>query len=440
MTGASFSVRSADEAMQRDRLGLQLTAANGEAARAFDDAVWAYVGFSREPGVPLKRALQADPAMPMALCLQGYFMHLMGLPALLAKARSAHASLESNPGLNPRERAHAAALGAWCEGELERCCEILDGILREQPRDFLALKLANYLYFYLGDAANVRDGPARALPHWDQSTPGYGHLLALHAFGLEECGDYAAADRAGRRATEINPADPWAVHAVAHVMEMQERSTEGVLWIETLAPHWDTANFFRYHLWWHLALMHWGAGRFDEALRLYDARVWGEGSNENLSLCNDISLLARLELAGVDVGGRWDAVAKVVREQSGSSVLAFADAHYALALGSAPAAVGSATSHGTTARVHDMIGRAVCEGVVAWRGKDYRRATELLTPVRKDLWKLGGSHAQRDLFVLILLDSALQIGDQTLARTLLTERAILRPDGRLPAQFTVAKE
>ena len=53
-------------------------------------------------------------------------------------------------------------------------------------------------------------------------------------------------------------------------MEMQDRAGEGARWIETLAPHWDTANFFRFHLWWHLALMHWGAGRHDEALRLYD--------------------------------------------------------------------------------------------------------------------------------------------------------------------------
>ena len=153
-------------ATHRDRLGLEVSAANGEAARAFDDTVWAYVGFSREPGVPLKRALQADPAMPMALCLQGYFMHLMGLPALVPKARAALASIQGISAQNSREKAHAAALGAWCDGELERTCEILDGILKDHPRDFLALKIANYLYFYMGDAANVRDGPARALPHW----------------------------------------------------------------------------------------------------------------------------------------------------------------------------------------------------------------------------------------------------------------------------------
>jgi len=422
-------------AVHRDRLGLALTAASGEAARAFDDTVWAYVGFSREPGVPLKRALQADPAMPMAQCLQGYFFQLMGLPALASKAKTVFASA-SRLNANAREKAHIAALGAWCDGELERACEILDGILRGHPRDFLALKLANYLYFYMGDAANVRDGPARALPHWDEGTPGYGHLLALHAFGLEECGDYAAAERAGRRATQINPADPWAVHSVAHVMEMQDRAAEGAAWIESLAPHWDSANFFRFHLWWHLALLHWGSGRYDEALRLYDARVWAGGSSENLSLTNDISLLARLELAGVDVGDRWDAAAQVVREQAGGSVMAFVDAHYALALGAVP----HLQDGGTTARVHSSVGRAVCDGAVAWRAADYGRAAGLLAPVRGAFRRLGGSHAQRDLFVLMLLDSALKSGDRALARAVLAERAEMRPGGRLPPQLTAIKE
>jgi len=378
--------------------------------------------------------------MPMALCLQGYFMHLMGLSVLAAKAKGFYEKVLTIKKTNAREKAHVAALGAWCEGELERSCEILDGILDDHPRDFLALKLANYLYFYLGDAANVRDGPARALPHWDVGTPGYGHLLALHAFGLEECGDYAAAERAGRRATAINPADPWAVHSVAHVMEMQQRAAEGAAWIEELAPHWDAANFFRFHLWWHLALLHWGEGRGEAALKLYDARVWGDGSSENLSLSNDISLLARLEIAGVDVGDRWDAAAHVVRAQfdprAGGSVMAFVDAHYALALGTVP----PLEERGTTARVHASLGRAVCEAVVAWRAGEHARAAALLGPVRKDLRKLGGSHAQRDLFVLILLDSALKSGNRSLAKAVLAERAASRPGAGLPPQLTAIKE
>jgi tetratricopeptide (TPR) repeat protein len=401
----------------RDRLGLPLTAASGEAARAFDDTVWAYVGFSRDPGVPLKRALQADPGMPMANILQGYFMHLMGQPHLVPAARTAHAVAAKAP-MTPREQAHLAALDAWCNGELERAAAALDAILADHPRDYLALKLANYLYFYLGDAASVRDGPACALAHWDEGMPGYGHLLALHAFGLEESGDYAAAERQGRRATELNPADPWAVHAVAHVMEMQDRAAEGVRWIEELAPHWDAANFFRFHLWWHLALMHWDEGRVDEALRVYDERVWADGSSENLSLCNDISMLARLEMAEVDVGARWEAAAGIVRDLSGGSVLAFVDAHYALATGELP----RDEARGTTARVNAAVGRALCEAAVAWRSRDHARVVRRLEPVLGELGRIGGSHAQRDLFVLLLADAAHRSGNGSMARDLLGKR------------------
>lgn len=414
----------------RDRLGLPLTAASGEAARAFDDTVWAYVGFSREPGLPLKRALQADPGMPMANILQGYFMHLMGQPHLVSAARAAHAAAAKAP-MTAREQAHLAALDAWCEGELERAAAILDGILAAHPRDYLALKVANYLYFYLGDAANVRDGPARALAHWDEGAPGYGHLLALHAFGLEESGDYAAAERQGRRATSLNPADPWAVHAVAHVMEMQDRAAEGVRWIEDLAPHWDTTNFFRFHLWWHLALMYWDEGRTDAALRLYDERVWADGSSENLSLCNDISMLARLEMAGADVGTRWVEAAGVVRDLSGGSVLAFVDAHYALATGELP----QGEARGTTARVNDSIGRALCEAMVAWRGKDAAAVVRKLEPAFAQLWRIGGSHAQRDLFTLVLLDAAVATGNRALAGRLRTQRKAQRPEAKLPARL-----
>jgi hypothetical protein len=217
-------------------------------------------------------------------------------------------------------------------------------------------------------------------------------------------------------------------------MEMQERAAEGADWIETLAPHWDSANFFRFHLWWHLALMRWGAGRADEALALYDARVWGDGSSENLSLCNDISMLARLELAGIDVGPRWDAAADVVRELSGGSVMAFVDAHYALALGEVPALEG----RGTTGRVHGAVGRALCEAMAAWRARDHRRVVARLAPVRGELRRVGGSHAQRDLFALLLLDSAVAAGEGALAAAIRAERAALRPRAGLPPRLRPA--
>jgi hypothetical protein len=59
-----------------------------------------------------------------------------------------------------------------------------------------------------------------------------------------------------------------------------------------------------------------------------------------------------------------------------------------------------------------------------------------LAPVRKDLWRIGGSHAQRDLFTLILIDSATRSGDASLAAALRAERARQRPAGKLPARLS----
>jgi hypothetical protein len=374
--------------------------------------------------------------MPMALCLQGYFFHLMGLPALAAKARNNHAALLKLKDVNVREKQHIAALGAWCEGELEHCCKLLDGILAEYPRDYLALKLSNYLYFYMGDAKNVRDGPrARAAGlgrgHAGLRPPARAARLRAGRVGRVRC------RRArGRRATEINPADPWAVHAVAHVMEMQDRAAEGAAWIESLAPHWDTANFFRFHLWWHLALMHWSDGRPEKALALYDSHIWADGSSENLSLCNDISMLARLELAGLDVGKRWDAAAEVVRAQSGGSVLAFVDAHYALALNEVPP-LEEARHDRARARSRRPRG---CEAAVAWRRKDHARVVSPAracargtVPSRRQPRPARSVHADPD-------GCSQQDRRPELLKALRAERAALRPNGALPPQLTAVKE
>lgn len=177
--------------------------------------------------------------------------------------------------------------------------------------------------------------------------------------------------------------------------------------------------------------MHWDEGRMEQALHLYDERVWADGSSESLSLCNDISMLARLELAGADVGARWDAVAGIVRDLSGGSVLAFVDAHYALATGELP--LGEA--RGTTARVDVAIGRALCEAAVAWRSRDHARVVQQLAPALGELWRIGGSHAQRDLFVLMLLDSAIASGNRTVAGAARAWRAAPRPDAKLPARL-----
>src|SRR3546814_9391403 len=102
----------------------------------------------------------------------------------------------------------------------------------------------------------------------------------MHAFGLEETGDYARAEAAGRRALDMQPLDCWAHHAVAHVMEMQGRAEDGIGWMLAREPHWSgDDNFFRVHNWWHRALYPLNLGQADAVLALYDGPI-REGRSE----------------------------------------------------------------------------------------------------------------------------------------------------------------
>ena len=113
----------------------------------------------------------------------------------------------------------------------------------EYPRDALALQAGHQIDFFTGNARMLRDRIARALPAWQSGMPGYHAMLGMQAFGLEEMGDYARAEKLGRAAIEIEPRDGWAQHAVAHVMEMQSRQRDGIAWMRANPEAWTKESF-----------------------------------------------------------------------------------------------------------------------------------------------------------------------------------------------------
>ena len=426
--------------MHTDQFGLTITAASDAAVTAFDKTVGGYLAFDRDTGLYLKETLEADPEMVMGHCLKGYFFHLMGLPVLLARAKKELATAEAAADrANDRERLHLTALRAWCASDLDGANVAWEAILLDHPRDIVALKLAHYSHLYLGRSRAMRDSVARVLGAWDAAEPGYGYVLSMRAFGLEEAGDYPAAEAAGRRATELNPKDLWGVHAVTHVMEMQDRNREGIAWIDGLEPHWQACNNFRFHLSWHRALMRLELGQLDAVLAIYDDELWDPASDEYLDLCNDTSLLLRLELAGADVGDRWQALADKVKGRTHDHILAFIDTHFMMALAVAgdgtaaremlqSMAAYGADDGGTNGPLTAEIGRPIAEALVAHRAGDYGRCVDLLQPIRYRIHRIGGSHAQRDVFAQLLIDAALRAGRLNLARALLAERTAEKPD------------
>ena len=429
--------------MLTDPRNIAVTASDVASAARLEHAILGYCAFRADTGDRLKAAL-VDPALVMAPILRGYFMLLLVKRELVARAVQAAGAAEAairQAGATPRERLHLEALKAWATRDQGAAIGVMKQILEECPRDLLALKLVQYLLFYAGEWRDMRDTVAAALAHWDENLPGFGYALGCHAFGLEECGAYAEAERMGRRAVALCPDDIWAGHAVAHVCEMQDRSENGIAWLDQAGPGWREANNFAFHVAWHRCLFLLELGRYDEALAGYDREVRAESTDEYLDITNAVSLLWRLEQLGVDVGRRWEELAARSAGRIDDHMLAFGDAHYATALAAAGdagvsarwrnssaayAARGGETQSGVMAEIGLVLGLAA----EAHRRGDYARAVDLLCPARGAIRAIGGSHAQRDVFMKLLIDAAMKGGRPEIARGLLTERLAARPGNR----------
>ncbi len=429
----------------KDIRGLEVSASIVGAVETLDQAIDGYLGARTDTGDHLREALERDPDFVMAHLVRGYFLHLFAHRGLMARSReSLDAAREAadRVGATPREQAHIAALDAWCDGDPATTLRIHSEILIDHPLDILALKLAEYWRFYSGDSGGMRDSIGRVLHAWDDGVPGYGFFLGMRAFALEESGAYDEAERIGREAVERNPADIWATHAVTHVMEMNGRTTDGSAWLDDLAQNWAEINNFTFHVWWHRALFALERGEADEALELYDREVRSESTRDFRDITNAAALLWRFDLEGIDTGDRWIELAGHSAERVGEHVLAFADVHYMMALASvddrssAHELVRTANAYAerddeTQAGIMRASGRQICEAILAYREGDYGRVVDVLFPVRGEIRRIGGSHAQRDVFHQMLIEAAIRAGRLPLARALLSERLQQRPASRL---------
>jgi hypothetical protein len=321
---------------------------------------------------------------------------------------------------------------------------LLERHVIDHPRDLFALQLAHVLDLALGQSEMLRDRIGRAIGHWSSDDEGYGYVLGMHAFGLEECNEYARAEATGRRAVELQPHDAWAVHAVAHVCEMQGRVDEGLAWLTTTRRDWCEKNSLAVHNHWHMALMHLSRGDEVSALAMYDAAVAPAAQAFALDFVDASALLWRLTLAGVPVQGRWAALAARWRSQSTLGAIAFNDVHAMMAM------VGAEDADGA-AEVAAAIETAAAQSEVpAWRAValPFSRAlqafgagrhascAQLVLPLLSASHPLGGSHAQRDILRLTAAEAARRAGDDAMAAALMAQRQAQKQRGATSAPAT----
>jgi tetratricopeptide (TPR) repeat protein len=427
--------------MITDLQGNPLSGATPEAARDFDQAIHCFNTYRGDPAALLTRAIEAAPRFGMAHVFLAWLGLIATEPGAAASARTVIATLKELP-RDERVDAHLAALQLLAGGQWSAAARALEQYSSAQPRDLLALQVGHLLDFCRADARTLRDRIARVLPQWSPEVPGFSFLLGMHAFGLEECGDYARAEDSGRRAVALQPRDCWAHHAVAHVMEMQGRAEDGLGWMIAREPHWDGEdNFFKVHNWWHRALFHLDLGQMEEVLALYDGPVREQRSAVAYDLIDASALLWRLELLGVDTGDRWTELAQAWQAHADGRTYAFNDWHAVMAwLGAGRerevqqmlrAWRDVAGDGNENTRWIRHIGLPLIEGFTAFRQRDYAAAVERLHAVRHFAFAFGGSNAQRDVISWTLTEAALRSGQQAFARALVQERVAQKPHSPL---------
>ncbi len=422
--------------MQQDYLGNEVTGCGEGTLRSVDEFIAGFLAYETRAEAILPAA-DADAESCMANVYAGIlWMLLESAQSASHAAKYATAAERAAPRATRREQLNAAMLRAWVDDDLDGTIRICDEITDSFPRDLAIVKVHQYLQFNRGNAPEMLRIVLK-IASVNQDVP-YVHGMA--AFGYEQCHLLDEAESEARAALAMQRKEPWAQHALAHVLLTRGSMEEGSRFLESMADTWSGLNSFMLtHIWWHLALFYISQGRDQEAIAVYDRQCWGIAKDYSQDQIGAISLLARLEIAGIDVGSRWQDVADHLAARAEDTVQPFLTLQYlyGLARAARPQAQTLLESVRLQARRAPKFSRAVwqqvalpaCEGLCAYTSGDYESAWHLLGSILPRLAEVGGSHAQRDLFEQIWLDCALKSRRWVAAQQILELRRGADPGG-----------
>jgi hypothetical protein len=425
-----------------DARGLAVSTSDRESLARFETALTSLLGSHGDALARIEEALARDPHFVAGHCLRTAALVLAGEAPGGSELAAAVDELERHGDrANDRERRHGAAARAWSEGNANRALELYGALVIDYPRDSLALQVAHALDFRFGQREMLRDRVAQVLPHWDASVPGFSHILAMYAFGLEETADYVRAETVARNALALEPRNAAAIHVLAHVMEMQGRAREGIEWLESTRKDWITSAGFAIHIAWHLALFHLDLDDGSTALSIYDQLLAPRSTGSTAALVDASALLWRLELRGIDPEERWHALANCWSREPLRGQRAFNLIHAVIAFSAAGEA---ALARRITALLRDdqatrsanttqdlALALRLSEALQAFGRGHYSQALAELSAVRAIANRCGGSVAQCDLIHLTMVEAALRSQRAQLARALTAERTARKPDSPL---------
>ena len=422
--------------MQRDYLGNPVTGDNDGTLRAINDFIEGFLAYeTRAEGI--LAAASADPHSATANAYAGFLWMLLEAPEAPERAaQSVAAAARAAVHATRREQLNVAILQAWVADDLPLAMSLCEQLSSEFPRDLAIAKIHQYFEFNRGNSPSMLRIALKA--RTAAADVPYVHGMA--AFAYEQCHLLEEAESAAHTALSMRQKEPWAQHALAHVLLTRGRVDEGAAFLEAAANTWTGLNSFMLtHIWWHQALFYLSQGRDQATLQAYDRHIWGVAKEYSQDQINAISLLARCEIAGVDVGDRWQDVADHLASRAHDTVQPFLTMQYLYGLARARRPQAASLLDAVRRRCSDAaafirpawqeVALPVCEGLFAYANGEHELAWRKLESVLPRLSEIGGSHAQRDLFEQILLDAALKSGRLISAQQMLELRRHADPDG-----------
>ena len=419
-----------------DQFGLATSVSNPKALEYWDDTILSFLSHSANVSSNLELALKNSELFPLPHIASGYFCMLLGQRSLVESAIGSYEKAIRQAkviAITAREQTYLDGLDSLIKGNHLLAINLLKKILKKNPEDGFAAKLVHAIQFIIGDAKGMRSTLEDIIESYTDDNPAKSYVEGCYAFALEETGDYNHAEKIGRQAFEIANNDAWALHAVAHVYEMTGQVNNGINWLQNNSSTWSHCNNFKFHCWWHLALFYLDQKEYDKVLSLYDKEIRNKKTDDYRDIANGASLLARLEFERINVGDRWDELAKVSEKHTADNCLVFADLHYMLSLtaGNRTQAVEvlsaniknfAETNKSFMSKIASEVGVSVMAGITAYQQQNYLTAFQHLSKAWPKLQKIGGSHAQRDVFERLTIESAIRSGCSDIAEKLLTTR------------------
>ena len=438
--------------MAEDSLGNPLVDGDPALVAGVNDFVEGFLAYETRAENILATAA-AFPGAVMAQVYAGWLWMFLEAPEAAERARpflqAAQAALRPGPTpAHDREREQVALLADWVAGDTAAVEARAARVAARWPQDLAVVKLAQYLAFNRGDAPAMLRIILAVLPAHAHNA--YAHGMA--AFAYEQCHRLDEAEAAARQALALQRREPWAQHALAHVLLTRGRVDEGLQFLEGVRDTWTDLNSFMVtHLWWHLAVFYLARGRFADALALYDGQVWGVSPGYSQDQIGAVQLLSRLEWVGVDVGERWAQLAEHLAARAEDTTEPFLSLLYLYGLARAGRPEAQRLLAAITARAAAAQGEAriawqdaalpTARGLVALARGDAAAADAALAQGLPRLVRIGGSHAQRDLFALLQVDADTRAGHDRDAQQALELRRLVDPqdvpvNARLAALYT----